>query len=488
MTGGRRQQPNDRFGGNPRCYDTSEGRLGKSTMLKAVKDLRGYAIGAADGEIGTVEDFYFDDLEWKIRFFVVRTGTWLFGRRVLLSPVFIGHADVERQSIATSLTREEVKSSPDVDTSKPVSRQRAAEMAPYLGWPPYGLVGESMFAPPVLPDPQPNAKGDPNLRSAEEVWGYHLRANDGDIGKITGFISDESSWDIRFVVVDTGKWLNRNQVLIAPRWIATISWAERTVTVNLDSQSIRSSPEFDPTLPIPPDYAAKLHAHYGKEDFPRSAPTTPVRLSRIETKALYDKISGVYDFLSDRSEGPIRENALDRFGAKSGEAILEVGFGTGHCLAALAKSIGPAGRVYGIDLSDGMLGEAKKALAGESVLDRVELRRGDAVALPYGDASMDGIFMSFTLELFDDAEIPTVLAECRRVLKPGGRVVIAAMSNEGEHGLMYEAYQWTHRHFPNFVDCRPISVRKILEGAGFKVCSSDKMSIWVPVEVVLAMK
>ena len=457
-------------------------------MLKAVKDLRGYAVGATDGEIGTVEDFYFDDFAWKIRFFVVRTGTWFFGRRVLLSPVFVGHADVERHTIATTLTREEVRRSPDVDTSKPVSHQRAADIAPYLGWPPYGLVGESMFPPPVLPDPQPKPKGDPNLRSADEVCGYLVRGIDGDVGKVTDFISDESSWDIRFIAVDTGSWLNRNQVLIAPQWIGAISWNQRAVTVNLDSDSIRSSPEFDSTLPISADYASQLHAHYGKEDFPRPAPTPRVRLSRVETKALYDKISGVYDFLSDRSEGPIREAALGRFDAKSGEAILEIGFGTGHCLAALAKSVGPTGNVYGIDLSDGMLGEARKALTSEGVFDRVELRRGDAVALPYSDASMDGVFMSFTLELFDDAEIPVLLAECRRVLKPGGRVVIAAMSNEGEHGLVYEAYQWTHRHFPNFVDCRPISVRKALDGAGFKVHSSDRMSIWVPVEIVLAMK
>jgi demethylmenaquinone methyltransferase/2-methoxy-6-polyprenyl-1,4-benzoquinol methylase len=101
---------------------------------------------------------------------------------------------------------------------------------------------------------------------------------------------------------------------------------------------------------------------------------------------------------------------------------------------------------------------------------------------------MDAVFMSFTLELFDTAEIPAVLAQCWRVLKTGGRIVVVGMSKEGEHGLVYEAYEWTHRHFPNFVDCRPILVSQVLAAAGFQVTEKRNLQIWVPMEVVRAEK
>jgi demethylmenaquinone methyltransferase/2-methoxy-6-polyprenyl-1,4-benzoquinol methylase len=211
-------------------------------------------------------------------------------------------------------------------------------------------------------------------------------------------------------------------------------------------------------------------------------------LSRAETKALYDKISKVYDLLSEHTEGPVREAGLRMLAPQSGESVLEIGFGTGHALVGLARAVGPSGKVHGIDLSDGMMAVAQSLLRHEGFADRVELRSGDATDLPYPADSMDTVFMSFTLELFDTPEIPAVLAQCRRVLKTGGRIVVVGMSKEGEHGLVYEAYEWTHRHFPNFVDCRPILVSHVLAAAGFQVTEKQNLHIWVPMEIVRAAK
>jgi ubiquinone/menaquinone biosynthesis C-methylase UbiE len=210
--------------------------------------------------------------------------------------------------------------------------------------------------------------------------------------------------------------------------------------------------------------------------------------SRSETRAFYDKISKVYDLLAEHSEEPVRRAGLEKLDAKVGESVLEIGFGTGHSLVELARTVGPSGRVYGLDLSEGMLKQADELLRREQLRAQVELRCGDAENLPYDSETTDAVFMSFTLELFDTPEISTVLGECKRVLRPGGRIVVVGMSKEGKEGFLVHAFEWTHQHFPNFLDCRPIFVRRALEEQGFAIVDASLMHMWVPVEIVLAVK
>jgi len=184
----------------------------------------------------------------------------------------------------------------------------------------------------------------------------------------------------------------------------------------------------------------------------------------------------------------MRKAGLDLLKATSGEHVLEIGFGTGHSLVTLAKAVGKKGKVSGLDLSDEMVNLAQAHLAKAGLLDRVGLRRGDAAQLPYADASMDAVFMSFALELFDTPEIPKVLGECKRVLRSGARIVVVGMSREGKNDPLISVYEWTHKHFPKFVDCRPIYVREALEGAGFKIQKAFIKHMWVPVEIVRALK
>ena len=210
--------------------------------------------------------------------------------------------------------------------------------------------------------------------------------------------------------------------------------------------------------------------------------------SKDETRAFYDKISGVYDLLAEHSEGPVRQTGLDKLALAPGEHVLEIGYGTGHCLVQLAEAVGPEGKVFGIDLSEGMRARARERVEKEHLIDRVELSCGDATHLPYPDGSMDAVFMSFTLELFDTPEIPQVLAECKRVLRAGGRIGVVAITKEGKEGFAVEAYEWTHQHFPNLLDCRPIFVRRALEDAGFSIRDATITKMWVPVEIVVAEK
>lgn len=210
--------------------------------------------------------------------------------------------------------------------------------------------------------------------------------------------------------------------------------------------------------------------------------------SKEQTKAFYNKIAKVYDVLSEESEKPMREAGLKKLAAQPGERILEVGFGTGHCLVKIGKAVGPDGKVLGIDISDRMVENAKDLLQHKGLIDRAELICGDAVQLPYESGTIDGIFFSFTLELFDTPEIPKVLAECKRVLNQNGRIVVVAVSKLGEGGIVLRAFEWMHQHFPNLMDCRPIYVRRALKAAGFTVEDAELKSMWVPVDVVLAVK
>lgn len=221
-------------------------------------------------------------------------------------------------------------------------------------------------------------------------------------------------------------------------------------------------------------------------------PYEPGVLRVLQTKEAsrqyYNKIAKVYDLLSEEAEKPMREAGLRMLAPQPGEKILEIGFGTGHSLVTIARSVGPQGKALGIDISDAMVMLAQELLFREGVAAQSQVQRGDAEQLPFGDASLDGIFFSFTLELFDTPDLPRVLAECQRVLRPGGRIVVVAVSREGDQGVMLKLYEWTHKHFPNLMDCRPIYVRRALEAAGFTIRDAQVQSMWVPVEIVLAGK
>ena len=210
--------------------------------------------------------------------------------------------------------------------------------------------------------------------------------------------------------------------------------------------------------------------------------------TRGETRAFYNKIADYYDLLSEHSEAPVRAAALDVLEARAGERILEIGCGTGHSTAELGRFVGPAGRVFAFDLSERMLARTVDLATRREVATLVCPVSGDALQLPFRNACMDAVLLSFTLELFDTEEIPAVLAECRRVLKPEGRIAVAGMSKEGPGGLVVQVYEWSHRHFPNFIDCRPIFVGRALESAGFRLLKRQLMEIWLPVEVVLAAR
>lgn len=209
--------------------------------------------------------------------------------------------------------------------------------------------------------------------------------------------------------------------------------------------------------------------------------------TKAQAKKAYDRISRFYDYFAGVFEKKYRNRALELLNIKKGETVLEIGFGTGHCLKKMAELVGEEGKVYGIDISSGMLEVSKWRLEKVGLLDRVELYCGDASKLPYEDNKFDAVFMSFTLELFDTPEIPKVLNEIKRVLKLGGRLGVVSMSKEGE-GLLMRLYEWLHEKFPQYIDCRSIYVEQSIGETGFEIKYKEEVKLFrLPGEIVIAV-
>ena len=215
----------------------------------------------------------------------------------------------------------------------------------------------------------------------------------------------------------------------------------------------------------------------------------PVPRTKDEARRFYDRIARLYDCLFGRFELRYALMALEELAIKEGETVLEIGFGPGHCLERIAQLVGEKGRAYGVDISPAMLGVTEKRLKRAKLGHRVELYCGDAVSLPYTDNTFNAVFMSFTLELFDTPEIPALLKEIQRVLKPAGRLGIVSMSRENGRSLMLRLYEWLHTRWPKYIDCRPIYLERSLTAAGYKTKHKKKVRMMrLPGEIVIAIK
>jgi demethylmenaquinone methyltransferase/2-methoxy-6-polyprenyl-1,4-benzoquinol methylase len=227
----------------------------------------------------------------------------------------------------------------------------------------------------------------------------------------------------------------------------------------------------------------------GRGNKPKAQDILPIPRTREEARQFYDRLSKSYDYTLGLLGRKYSEMALKCLSVLEGETVLEIGFGTGYCLKWIAKLVGPSGKAYGIDISPKMIEKTKKKLEKEGLTNRTELCRGDAMNLPFDESAFDAVFMSFTLEVFDTPEIPVVLAQIEKVLKPGGRLGLVAMSKANGKSVFLKVYEWIHSQYPKYLHSGPIYTEQCLIAAGYQIKIKEKIRIFrLPADIILATK
>jgi len=259
-------------------------------MLWSLERLRDFALHATDGTIGSVRDAFVGDGDWTVRYLVVETGPWLFGRRVVIGREALGRPDMDRREIAVDLARQKVKDAPEVETEPTFGRAQEDRLRGHYGWPAYwgaGMAGVAAVPgamPGVAPGIAPGASGTPPadavpghperdrpegpaLRSVREIEGYGIQASDGGIGTVADALIDGADWRIRYWVVDTGTWLPGRKVVLAREWVTAVDWAAQRLDVDVTRGQVEESPPLEGVEDVARSYEEKLYGWYGRAPY-----------------------------------------------------------------------------------------------------------------------------------------------------------------------------------------------------------------------------
>jgi hypothetical protein len=223
-------------------------------MLHKASRIRGITVSATDGDVGHVEEFYFDDEAWMIRYLVVETGSWLAHRRVLIPPMSIVRP-LTIAGLQSTLTKDQIQHSPEVESHPTMSRQDETKVLRHYGYPSYWEDGKEPDS--AAPGPSRVKPGDEHLCGTKEIVGFHLQASDGEIGHVEEVLVDDTTWKVRYLVVDTSNWIGGKSVLISPTALHGIDWSASKMRVDLTREAIRESPSFD-SIEIAPGEGVRI--------------------------------------------------------------------------------------------------------------------------------------------------------------------------------------------------------------------------------------
>lgn len=236
-------------------------------------------IRAKDGNVGKVEQFYFDDLTWIIRYMTVKAVRELPGHNYLIPVAALGKPDWEKRVIPVNCTIAQMRSSPNINSDAPISHQHEIELQQHYAWP--GYWGGNFYVPPgyetaTFPANDTESavetplvgmrKVDPHLRSTRDITGCQVLAKEGNMGQVDDFVFDDETWGIRYLLVGTRNWRPNRHILVSPQWIRQVNWTDKKVFVDFSRDAIKKSPKFDPTKPVSLDYEGKLREHLKKPE------------------------------------------------------------------------------------------------------------------------------------------------------------------------------------------------------------------------------
>ncbi|MBB1309474.1 PRC-barrel domain-containing protein [Pseudoalteromonas sp. SR41-8] len=267
-------------------------------MLHSADDLKACKIQSVDGDLGKINDLYFDDEGWAIRYLVVTTHNWFFKREVLVSPIALDTPDWPNKMMPVNLSQKQVDHSPDISAHKPVSRQQEIKYFSYYSYPIY-WGGTSIWGNGLYPvagmlendttNQQPNTSeakqdktsqnNDPHLRSWQKVKGSVVNGSDGEIGHIQGLLIDEHTFAIRYVIVRANDWWIGHDILVAPHWFNDLKWAESSVKVNHTRAEIQGAPAYEPLVKMDRDWEIAMHDHYAREGYWSKESDLPIKQS-----------------------------------------------------------------------------------------------------------------------------------------------------------------------------------------------------------------
>lgn len=248
-------------------------------MLIKSHSLKGYTLKCVDGEIGEIKDFIFDEKHWTIRYLVAETGSWLMERQVLISPYSLVSTDADKKQITTTLTVNQIESSPPLYKDSSISREFEASYHNFYNYPTYWngsyRWGESpamLLNSAAYKEALGEKDLDPGLHSANNFRGRKISATDTEFGDIVDFVIDDECWAIRYIIIDTISWWPSPHVLISPEWIESIGEFDFKVHVKVDAETIKSAPEYTNEVELNRDYEECLHNHYGCTKYWESQP------------------------------------------------------------------------------------------------------------------------------------------------------------------------------------------------------------------------
>jgi uncharacterized protein YrrD len=189
-------------------------------MLRREEELYGFALQGPDGTIGRIQDFYFDEQRWQVRYLLVKTADWPIQRQVFVAPIVLESCFWDKRSYSALLTREQVENSPIIQLGTPLSCTKFTKLDQYYGWTACAPTKTTML------DLKPHY---PLLHSTRELLGYTVVVSGTEIGPVEDILIEDRDWTIRYLTVTTGEWSRGQRRLVRREWIESVSRSERKV-------------------------------------------------------------------------------------------------------------------------------------------------------------------------------------------------------------------------------------------------------------------